>query len=240
MSLWGEAVNRKAVEQYRLSLFGRMVMGVSHEVDNHLSVILGFAELIQIAAGSEKKAVDGAGKILAAGEKINAIVKQFSQYVRPHPPVSEPFVPGEVVGEIALFARYDLGRGNVALSIPEVFPSGLVTGDRRDFGLALLALLMNGSEAMAKKGGSLGVSVTNRGDTWEFLVTDQGPGIPVDVLPRVFEEGFTTKAEPFNSGMGLPVAQFLAAQMGGTVAVGNRREGGCEAAFVLPVRAAGR
>ena len=132
-------MNRKAVEQYRLSLFGRMVMGVSHEVDNHLSVILGFAELIQIAGGAEKKAVDGAGKILAAGEKINAIIKQFSQYVRPHVPVREPFVPGDVLGEIALFAKYDLGRGNVDLSIQQTFPSGLLTGDRRDFALALLA-----------------------------------------------------------------------------------------------------
>jgi len=217
-----------------------MVMGVSHEVDNHLSVILGFAELIQIAGGAEKKAVDGAGKILAAGERINAIIKQFSQYVRPHAPVREPFVPGDVLAEIALFAKYDLGRGNVTLAIPETFPSGLVTGDRRDFALALLALLMNGTEAMAGRGGVLGVSFENRGETWEFRVTDEGPGIPADVLPRVFEEGFTTKTEPFNSGMGLPVARFLVAEMGGTLSVGDLPDGGCAATIAIPVRASGR
>lgn len=233
-------MNRKAVEQYRLSLFGRMVMGVSHEVDNHLSVILGFAELIQIAGGAEKKAVDGAGKILAAGERINAIIKQFSQHVRPHAPVREPFAPGDVVAELALFAKYDLGRGNVALSIPQPFPSGLITGDRRDFALALLALLMNGAEAMAGKGGRLALSFANRGETLEFLVTDEGPGIPADVLPRVFEEGFTTKIEPFNTGMGIPVAQFLVAEAGGTLSVGNLPDGGCAAAIVLPVRASAR
>jgi len=229
-------VNRKAVEQYRLSLFGRMVMGVSHEVDNHLSVILGFAELIQIAGGAEKKAVDGAGKILAAGERINAIIKQFSQYVRPHAPVREPFVPGDVLAEIALFAKYDLGRGNVTLSLPQAFPAGLVTGDRRDFALALLALLMNGTEAMAGTGGGLGLSVANHGETWEFRVTDEGPGIPANILPRVFEEGFTTRTEPYNSGMGLPVARFLVAEAGGTITVGNLPDGGCTATIVLPVR----
>ncbi len=233
-------MDRKAVEQYRLALFGRMVMGVSHEVDNHLSVILGFAELIQISGGPEKKAVDGAGKILAAGERINAIVKQFSQHVRPHLPAREAFVPGEVIGEIAVFARYDLGRGNVMLSTPQAVPSALVTGDRRDFGLALLALLMNASEAMAGKGGRLEVSVAVRGDAWEVSVTDEGPGIPPDVLPRVFEEGFTTKTEPFNTGMGLPVARFLAAGMGGTLSVANRPEGGSGAVIALPVRAPAR
>ncbi len=229
-------MDRRAVEQYRLSLFGRMVMGVAHEVDNHLSVILGFAELIQIAGGTEKKTAEGAGKILAAGERINAIVRQFSQYVRPHAPAREAFVPGEVLGEIALFARYDLGRGNVTLVTPPTLPPGLVTGDRRDFGLALLALLMNGSEAMAGKGGRLEAAAANRGDAWEVRVTDEGPGIPVDVLPRIFDEGFSTKTEPFNAGMGLPVARFLAAGMGGTLSVANRAEGGSEATIALPVR----
>ncbi len=232
-------MDRKSVELYRLSLFGRMVMGVAHEVDNHLSVILGFAELIQIAAGAEKKAVDGAGKILAAGERINAIVKQFSQHVRPHSPAREPFVPGDAVAESVLYARYDLSRGNVTLSLPAAFPPGLATGDSRDFALAVLALLMNGAEAMAGKGGRLDLAVANRGATWEFRVTDQGPGIPGDVLPRVFEEGFTTRSEPFHAGMGLPVARFLAAGAGGTLSLANLPEGGCCATIVLPVRPSG-
>lgn len=233
-------MDRRGVEQYRLALFGRMVMGVAHEVDNHLSVILGFAELIQIAGGAEKKAIDGAGKIIAAGEKINAIVKQFSQHVRPHAPLREPFVPGDVVAEVVLFARYDLGRGNVTVSTPQAFPSGLVTGDRRDFGLALLALLVNGAEAMAGRGGELELSAANRGETFEFRVTDEGPGIPADVLPRVFEEGFTTKTEPFNAGAGLPAARFLVTGMGGSVSVANLPGGGSEATIILPVRAPGR
>jgi signal transduction histidine kinase len=232
-------VNRRAVEQYRLSLFGRMVMGVSHEVDNHLSVILGFAELIQLAGGAEKRAVDGAAKILAAGERITAIVKQFSQYVRPHAPVREPFVPADVLAEIALFAKYDLGRGNVTLVTPESFPPGLLAGDRRDFALSLLALLVNGAEAMAGRGGRLRLSVADRGDAWEFRVTDEGPGISADVLPRIFEEGFTTKAEPINAGMGLPVARHLVAGAGGALSVESLADGGCAATIIYPVRPSG-
>ena len=68
-------MDRNVVERYRLALFGRMVMGVAHEIDNHLSVVLGFSELIQLAAGNEQKVRDGAGKILSAGEKIGAIVQ---------------------------------------------------------------------------------------------------------------------------------------------------------------------
>lgn len=229
-------MNRKTVEQHRLALFGRLIMGVSHEVDNHLSVVLGFAELIQISAGAEKKAVEGASKILLAGEKISAIVKQFSQHVRPHEPVRESFVPADVLKEILVFARYDLCRGNVELDVPGTTPRDLVVGDRRDFGLAVLALLMNGAEAMAGRGGTLRLEAARREAALEIAVSDEGSGIPPGVMPRIFEEGFGTKGEPYNAGMGLPVARHIAAGMGGTLVVAGRPAGGCVATLAIPIR----
>ena len=222
-------MDRNVVESHRLALFGRMVRGVAHEVDNHLSVILGFAELIQISGGSEKKVLDGVAKILVAGEKINTLIHHLSRYVRPHPPDRERFSPWEALQEGLVFSRYDLGRNNVVLTLPERCPPVLLVGDRRDFVLILLALLFNGAEAMAAKGGTLRLDVSLRDGAWEFVVTDQGPGIPAEIAPRIFEEGFTTKEGSFHTGMGLPVARHLAAEMGGTVTVDNAPGGGCKA-----------
>jgi signal transduction histidine kinase len=227
-------MDRNKVENYRLALFGRMVMGVSHEVDNYLSVILGFAELIQISGGGEKKTLDGIGKILSAGEKLNAIIRHFSQYVRPHSPVRERFSPGEALRECLVFSRYDLGRNNVVLAPPENVPQALLTADRRDFVLALLALMFNGSEAMASKGGTLRLDLSLRNDAWEFVVADEGPGIPPEIAPLAFEEGFTTKDGSLHTGMGLPLVRYLAAEMGGTVSVANSQAGGCEAVLRIP------
>ena len=211
-------MDRNVVERYRLALFGRMVMGVAHEIDNHLSVVLGFSELIQLAAGNEQKVRDGAGKILSAGEKIGAIVQHFSRYVRPHAPSPEPFIPGEMIPEILLFSRYDLGRDNVTvLPIPEV-PPGILHADRRDFGLALLALLFNAAEAMSETGGDLSMRASIDADGWVFTVCDQGPGIPAGLEEKVFEAGFTTRTGPVHMGMGLPVARHLAEQAGGACA----------------------
>jgi len=230
-------MDRKVVEQYRLALFGRMAMGVAHEIDNHLSVVLGFSELIQLAAGKEQKVRDGAGKILSAGEKIGAIVQQFSRYVRPHAPSPEPFIPGEMIPEILLFSRYDLGRDNVTvLPIPEV-PPGILHADRGDFGLALLALLFNAAEAMAGTGGELAVRASIDDAGWQFTVSDQGAGIPAEIEEKVFDAGFTTRTEPIHTGMGLPVARRLAEQAGGTLQLANVPGGGCEATIRLPVKA---
>jgi signal transduction histidine kinase len=227
-------MDRKAIEQYRLALFGRMVMGVSHEVDNHLSVVLGFAELLQASGGGEKKAQDGAGKILSAGEKIASIIQQFSYYVRPHAPVVEPFSFSSVLSEVVLFARYDLGRGNVTFPLPEKDEACRMRGDRRDFALALLAVLLNGAEAMAGKGGTLASGTSLSAGTWNITVADEGPGISPGIMPRIFEEGFTTKPEPFRSGMGLPVARHIVSGMGGVLSVENRSSGGCLATIRVP------
>ena len=229
-------MDRNAVERYRLALFGRMVMGVAHEIDNHLSVVLGFSELIQMAAGNEQKVRDGAGKILSAGEKIGAIVQQFSRYVRPHAPSPEPFLPGEMIPEILLFSRYDLGRDNVTvLPNPEISP-GILHADRRDLGLALLALLFNAAEAMSETGGELSLRAAIDADGWKFTVSDQGPGIPAGFEEKVFDVGFTTRKGPLHSGMGLPVARHIAEQAGGSVRLASRAGGGCEATLRMPMR----
>lgn len=227
-------MDRRTIEQFRLSLFGRMVMGVSHEVDNHLSVVLGFAELIQATGARERKALDGAEKILSAGEKIASIIKRFSHYARPHAPLLEPFSIFEVLSEIVLFSRYDLGRGNVTLALPEKDPSCRIRGDSRDFALALLAVLLNGAEAMAGRGGTLSVGASLREGNWHLTVADKGPGIPPDVMPRIFEEGFTTKQDLLHAGMGLPVARQIVSAMGGELSVENLPSEGCLVSLRVP------
>lgn len=230
-------MDRKSVEQYRLGLFGRMVMGVSHELDNHLSVVLGFAELIQVTGAGEKKALEGAGKILSAGEKIAAIVKQFAHYVRPHSPEDELFSPSAVLSDIVVFSRYDLGRGNVAFALPEKGVDCHLRGDGRDFALAILAILINGVEAMSGRGGTLALGSFLREETLHLSVIDEGPGVPPEVMPRIFEDGFTTRSGTVHSGMGLPVARHIVSGFGGSLMVKNRETGGCLVSVRIPVSA---
>jgi C4-dicarboxylate-specific signal transduction histidine kinase len=228
-------MDRNRVEAYRLALFGRMVMGVSHEIDNHLSVVLGFAELIQLPGGKEGKVADGASKILAAGDRIGNLVKQYSRYVRPHEPVPEFFSPAEMLEEVLLFSRYDVTRGGVRFDAGAV-PPGTASADRRDAGLALVALLSNASEAVrGTEGGTVTLRVDRDGSDWRFLVEDNGPPVDPALLPRFLEEGFTTKGEG-HQGLGLPAAATLAASMGGRFDLSPRPGGGLSGLLVVPGR----
>jgi signal transduction histidine kinase len=227
-------MERKAVERYRQFLHGRMIPGVAHEMDNHLSVILGFSELVQLAAGNEQKVREGAAKILAAGERTGAIIRSFSRSARPHPRAPEPFAPDEMVREMLSFARYDLCRNNVTVSVQDPVPTGLLRGDRYDLALVLLALLFNGSEAMAATGGELRLAVRKLDGGWEFAVSDRGAGIPEELEGKVFEEGFTTRDGSSHAGMGLPVARHLVGESGGTLALQCAPGNGCLATVRIP------
>jgi len=210
-------------------------MGLSHEVDNHLSIVIGFSEIIQITASNPEKVRDSAGKIFLAGERIAALIKQYSQYVRPHPPEKDFFSVEQVIRDILLMARYDLGRYGNAVEVPLSYPSGLILGDRRDFALAMMALLFNSVEAMSDKNGRVSVGVSLNDSGWEISVTDNGPGVPEGMEEAVFENGFTSRQEPFHNGMGLAVARCIITEAGGTVRLSNLNGGGCVATIRLPI-----
>lgn len=229
-------MDRSSVERYRLFLFGGMIGGVSHEVDNHLSVVLGFAELSRMPGGNAEKMAENAGKIFAAGERIASIVKTFSHHARPHPPADETFLLRDLLSELMRFARYDLCRGNVSLRIAEDLSASTLRGDARDIGLALLAVLFNGAESMSdRRDGELSLTAAATADGLDITVTDDGPGIPGDVLPRIFEEGFSTRPRELHPGMGLPVARLILETAGGSLRVENRPGGGCRTVIRLPV-----
>ncbi|MBE0602521.1 MAG: HAMP domain-containing histidine kinase, partial [Deltaproteobacteria bacterium] len=197
-------MDRKLIEQYRLSLFGRMAMGVAHEVDNHLSVVIGFSEIIQIAASNTQKVTDSAGKILAAGERIAALIKRYSQYVRPHSPERECYAPAEMISDLLLFAKYDLGRNGSVVELPSPYPTGLLQGDRRDLALVILALLFNAAEAMAEKSGTISIGVSRDDAEWVFTISDMGPGIPRGSEEKVFEEDTPPGPSRSAPGWGCP------------------------------------
>ena len=95
----------------------------------------------------------------------------------------------------------------------------------------LVNLLLNAAQAMPA-GGWVKLTAEARGSSATIRLEDNGPGIPREILARIFEAHFSTK--PANSGMGLHIVRSLVEQDHGTVSVVNRDEGG--ASFVIEAR----
>ncbi len=85
----------------------------------------------------------------------------------------------------------------------------------------LLNLFLNAAEAMPQ-GGLIEVTARKGPDSIEISISDTGPGIPPDILPRLFQPRFSTK--PRGSGLGLHIVKTIVQRYGGVVSAGNRHD----------------
>jgi len=217
-----------------LAALGELSAGIAHEFKNALATISGYAQMIE-SESSEAEALDYAKRILEQTRNITHVVTEFLKYARPLE------IPDE---NVALQTVVDRVVAEVGEALPQVriWCEGTFEEAGGDEGLlrqALLNLARNAAEACALSEGGGRVEVRGEVVYGEAMglqrisIADNGPGIPPDVLPKLFRPFFTTKAK--GTGLGLAVVQKIIVQHGGQVEVRNRPGGGAEFIVTLPL-----
>jgi nitrogen-specific signal transduction histidine kinase len=228
------ALQQRMQLKENLAALGELSAGIAHEFKNALATISGYAQLIQLeSTGAE--AQEYAGKIVDQTRNITHMVTEFLKYARPLE------IPDE---RVPLQTMVERVVSEVSEALPQVKiryegTFGDAGGDEGLLRQALLNVARNASEACAGSPG--GGVVTVRGEMVQgeesgfqkISVSDNGPGIPADVMPKLFRPFFTTKAN--GTGLGLAVVQKIIVQHGGQVEVRNRAEGGAEFIVTLPL-----
>ncbi len=112
-------------------------------------------------------------------------------------------------------------RGPAIVLVAEIEPNLQIAGNRGAWERVLLNLFLNAARMMPQ-GGTISVSARTGPDGVEIVVLDTGPGIPVKVLPSLFEPGFTTT--PRHKGLGLHIVRSIVESQGGSVSAANRED----------------
>ena len=228
------ALQQRMQLKENLAALGELSAGIAHEFKNALATISGYAQMIR-SESSEAEALDYSERILEQTRNITHVVTEFLKYARPLE------IPDE---SVALRSVVERVVSEVGEAIPQVKIrwEGTFEDAGGDEGLlrqALLNLARNAAEACALAEG--GGRVILRGEvvhgdeagSQRISIADNGPGIPANVLPKLFRPFFTTKAK--GTGLGLAVVQKVIVQHGGQVEVRNRPEGGAEFIVTLPL-----
>jgi signal transduction histidine kinase len=218
-----------------LAALGEMSAGIAHEFKNSLATISGYAQMIR----SETKPAEireSADKILDQTRALAHVVTEFLRFAKPLE------ISYETIAMKSLVER-------VAEELHETIPQCQVTcegafeelpGDEALIRQALLNLARNGAEAAREAGAEPRVMMSGTiedlgGRRWQRVcVSDNGPGIPQEDLPKIFLPFYTTKSE--GTGLGLAVVQKVALQHGGSIEARNRSGGGAEFLLWLPLR----
>jgi PAS domain S-box-containing protein len=216
-----------------LAALGELSAGIAHEFKNALATISGYAQMIQSDANAADTP-ENAEKILEQTRSITHVVTEFLRYARPLEISEEPVALRPLLDRVVCEIK-EL-QPLVQMTIDGDF--GEIAGDEGLLRQAFLNLARNAAEAASSHAAV--PSVIMRGETirsvdenFQRLRTlDNGPGIPADVLPKLFRPFFTTKVN--GTGLGLAVVQKILLQHGGRVEAQNRPEGGAEFIVTLP------
>jgi two-component system, cell cycle sensor histidine kinase and response regulator CckA len=230
----------------RLALLGRLAGGIAHDFNNLLAVILGAAAAARVAPLDDTVAVEVAA-IEAAAERGAALVRQLLAFARQQVLAPRSVALNDTVTQfVALLPRL-MGPGiRVETALEQ--PSRHIRVDPDQWSRVLLNLAVNARDAMGAAGVlrfSTGRRLVLAGEmvAGELLppgryatleVRDTGPGIPPEVLPRIFEPFYSTKLEAGGTGLGLATVQGIVGQSGGRIEVECPPEGGTLFRILLP------
>ncbi|MBL8622937.1 MAG: HAMP domain-containing protein [Myxococcales bacterium] len=218
------------VEASRLASIGQVASGVAHEINNPLGVMLGYVQIMRRSDGDREELRIIEDEI----RQCKAIVAGLLELARPVVVARAEVELAPLITD-AVERLADSGQSaGVAITVAGG-PATTIAADDRKLRQVVHNLLGNAVEAArdpAASASTVEVAWRSIGATVEVSIADRGPGVAADVLPRLFEPFFTTRAR--GHGLGLAIARSLARAHGGDVALAPREGGGTIARVTVP------
>ncbi|MEO6528509.1 MAG: ATP-binding protein [Gemmatimonadaceae bacterium] len=229
----------RLMESDRLAAVGELVAGVAHEVNNPLSSISAFAQLLlrdETLTPSQRESID---VIRAETMRASQVVKDLLAFARRSEPQRVPIDLNGVVTRTLRMRQYQFAESSVRVE-QELTPDlPAVLGDARQLQQVCLNLITNAVQAMATRGGGTLVLRTALDDQTVVLdIQDTGPGISAAARAHIFEPFFTTKNEGEGTGLGLSVSYGIISAHGGKIDVMSTGSAGTTFRVALPAASA--
>ena len=222
-------IEKQLVEQTSLAKLGEMAAVIAHEVKNPLAGVRGAIQIIGTRLPKDSKDASIVTEIVSRIDALNELMKDLLLFARPPQPKLAVVDIGALVTTTA-----NLLRGDPAFERVEVRVGGepaRALGDAELLKIVFVNLLVNAAHAMQGRG-TIHVSLASIADMCQIAFTDEGPGIPADVLEKIFTPFFTTKAR--GSGLGLPTVRRLIEAHHGTISIACPSAGGTVVTVQLP------
>ncbi len=217
------ALTEQLIRADRLAAMGELTAGVAHEVRNPLGVIKASVQLLEDANCDAQRIHNSAEVIKQEIDRLDKVVKALLDFGRPSTPTMSRIDVAEIVRDVALFTDRFAKQSNVRIEthLPDGLPD--VMGDTDQLKQVFLNLITNAVQAMEERGGTIKVSGREASGYLEVTVADNGPGIPQEDLPKVFDPFFTKRAE--GTGLGLTIVHRILDEHDGHIEVESGPQG---------------
>jgi two-component system NtrC family sensor kinase len=231
---------QQMIQAAKLSALGELVAGVAHELNNPLTVLVGASDILEQQAPEDLK--EYAQMIRESTDAARHIVRGLLTFGRQMPLERRHVLLEELIDKVLALTSADLRIESV--KVDRDMEAGLppVWADGNQLQQVLVNLVTNAKQAMAElPEGQRRLKVTTRAlgtDRVLISLEDTGPGIPADVLPKIFDPFVTTKGSA-GTGLGLSISYGIIREHGGHITADSKPGHGATFTIDLPVGSAG-
>lgn len=223
-----EAARAKLLEQDRLASLGMLSASVAHELNTPLAVLQGYIEKFSEERHSPQQE-ERIRRMLKMTQRLRRISESLVGFSRVRKESMEPVAVAALVDEAWQIASIEEKAARVHFA-NHCLPAHSVRGNADRLLQVFLNLIRNALQAVPEQGGEIIVSsleLRAEGKSQiRILVEDNGPGIPPEVLPEIFDAFVSTRLDSKGTGLGLTVSEGIIHQHGGSISASNRQTGG--------------
>jgi PAS domain S-box-containing protein len=229
-------LEQQIIQSERLAAMGQMIGGFAHELNNPLTSIMGVAELLQENESSEpvrKQLV----MLQQQARRAADVVQNLMYFSRPPSPGKGTINLGELVQRTLHLHAYSLRMNNITVDFLPDAALPPVEGDPHQLMQVFLNLILNAEQAMrdVREAGTLRVRLEKGANSVSAIFQDDGPGIPADILPNIFDPFYTTKRPGRGTGLGLSICKAILREHSGNIEASSGPGGGALFTVTLPV-----
>ena len=221
------------LQSEKMSAVGQLISGVAHELNNPLTAILGYAQLLENEE-IPARAQDFVQKLYKQAQRTHKIVQNLLSFSRQRKPQRQQVDLRRVLEDTLALRDYDMKLNNIV--VEREFEANLpdVLGDEHQLEQVFLNIINNAADAVLEsaRGGTFRVRIHSDGDEVCAEFHDSGPGIKDP--KRIFDPFYTTKSVGKGTGLGLSICYGILKEHGGSISASNHPQGGAVFLVRLP------
>ena len=233
-------LEQQIVQSERLAAMGQMIGGVAHELNNPLTSILGVSELLQDGETTETTRKQLA-LLQQQARRAADIVQNLTYFSRPPAAGKARINLAEVVERTLNLHAYSLRKNNITVDFLREQGLPFALGDPHQLMQVFLNLILNAEQAIreVRDRGTLRIRLGKSNSSVWASFQDDGPGIPAQNLPSIFDPFYTTKRPGRGTGLGLSICKAVMKEHNGAVEAANAPGGGAVFTVTLPAAPGG-
>lgn len=226
-----QLLQAQLVQSEKLASMGQLVGGAAHELNNPLTAMLGYSELLSATELTpEQRSLTA--KISQQTKRVRSLVSSLLSFAKQVPSSKTPVDVNAILQTCLKLGQPQMEVAHVASSIEMANPLPRVLADSNQLLQVFSHIINNAVNAMSERGGTITVSTRSEGGLVIIQFADTGPGMAEPA--RVFDPFYTTRPVGQGIGLGLSACYGIIQQHGGKISGRNRDEGGAIFQIDLP------